>query len=121
MICSRDFYNQSPFNRDTKEQLWMSIVNDSHDSICGCSHGFAHLLSIIFPPEHTDRKLTVEQILRRDYKEKCRSGGLAGDAFGPPETTTGPVSEKEPEERDPDDADIDELLAAATAAEESER
>ncbi len=51
---------------------------------------FAHLLASIFPPGHKDRDLTVNQILNRDYKELCLSGGkeekshgMAGEDAGP--------------------------------------
>ncbi len=53
----------------------MSMIADTHDIHCNCWHPFAHLLASIFPPGHKDRLLTIQEILTRDYKEICRSGG----------------------------------------------
>lgn len=63
------------YNLDTKNQLWCSVIADSHDSTCGCKFPFAHLLATIFPPGHQDRNKTIEEILQRDYREQCLSGG----------------------------------------------
>lgn len=123
MLCSRDFYNKSDYNAETKEQLWMSTLGDTHDLMCKCQHPFAHLLCIIFPIGHQDRNLTINQILLRDYKEKCRSGGLAGDGFGM--ATTIIKEEKdttESQEKDgQEEEDVTDLLAAVAAAEEESR
>lgn len=123
MICSRDFFNRSEYNQETKEQLWTSIIQDAHDSICKCHQTYAHLLSIIFPLGHQDRNLSINQILFRDYREKCRSGGGAGDATGihteeiilPDATKEGGQPEEDTKE------EISELLAAVAAAEGDER
>nr|AEI71762.1 ORF1 [Torque teno midi virus] len=77
-ISSEDFYQATPFNQVTKQQIWMSQIADGHDNICYCNHPFAHLLANIFPPGHKDRDLTINQILERDYREKCLSGGDGG-------------------------------------------
>lgn len=66
----------------------MSIIGDSHDAICGCDQPFAHLLSNIFPIGHTDRNSTINQILWRDFKQLCRSGGDAEKGTGCPETSS---------------------------------
>lgn len=117
MLCSRDFFNKSTYNNETKEQMWMSILSDSHDSICACNFPFAHLLSIIFPPGHTDRDRTINEILVRDFTEKCRGGGLAGDASGnQKETTTeegAATGLKEEKEDSLAGEDVEHLLAAA--------
>ena len=60
----------------------MSILADGHDNICHCPTPFAHLLATIFPPGHQDRNLTINQILERDYKELCLSGGAEGESHG---------------------------------------
>lgn len=123
MLCSRDFFNQSKYNNETKEQLWMSILSDTHESICACNFPFAHLLSIIFPLGHSDRDKTINDILRRDYKEKCLGGGTAGDATTLVPDAAGTVhvpidtKEKDPEE----EGSVTDLLNAVTAAENSER
>ena len=60
----------------------MSVIADTHDAICDCKGPFAHLLASIFPPGHQDRNKTIEEILIRDYKEACHSGGDAGKSGG---------------------------------------
>lgn len=119
MICSKDFFNKSDYNQETKEQLWASIIQDAHDSICRCHQTYAHLLSIIFPLGHQDRNLSINQILLRDYREKCRSGGGAGDATGfLTEKTTIPDATEEKEQQEEDTKEeISDLLAAVAAAE----
>lgn len=57
----------------------MSLITNSHDSICNCWHPFAHLLTNIFPPGHKDRDLTINQIIQRNYKEKCLSSDRGAD------------------------------------------
>lgn len=72
----------------------------------------------MFPPGHQDRKLTIEQILFRDYKEQCLSGGAAEESHGGVSATaTG--KEDTDLKREDGDADADALLAAAV--EELER
>ncbi len=100
----------------------MSQIADSHDSICNCNCPFAHLLASIFPPGHKDRHLTINQILQRDYKEACHSGGDADAAAGYHTDNTlikkegaGEVEENFKEE------DLAEIFAAADAEEEKER
>ncbi len=113
MLCSKDFYNRCKWNSETQEQLWTSIIGDVHESICSCKFPFAHLLSIIFPLGHQDRNKTINQILARDFKEKCLSSGGGDAASGIPtgETTT----EKEDtaaEDIKQEDAAFADLLAA---------
>lgn len=117
-IGAQDFYQETHFNPETKNQIWMSQIADSHDNICFCNFPFAHLLANIFPPGHKDRNLTVNQILARDYKEKCHSGGRedASGGMEDPGFGEGPSTEKEekdPEEEDFPEEEIDGLLAAA--------
>jgi len=81
-LSSNDFFRATPFNNETKTQIWMSILADGHDNICHCPTPFAHLLATIFPPGHQDRNLTINQILERDYKELCLSGGAEGESHG---------------------------------------
>jgi len=119
MLCSKDFFNRSQYNNETKEQMWMSIVGDAHDSICNCQFCFAHLLSCIFPIGHSDRNLTINQILARDYKEKCRSGGAGDAASSFPKTDTTDM----PENTDADAGlkeEDDELANLVAAVEEEE-
>ncbi len=93
----------------------MSIIGDSHDSICKCQHTFAHLLACIFPLGHQDRNLTINQILLRDYREKCLSiGGGDADFGGQKQDTTNTkdIEEKDGQKEEADDADLANLLAA---------
>ncbi|UHS18283.1 MAG: hypothetical protein [Gammatorquevirus sp.] len=121
-VQAKDFYTPTPYNQETKNQIWMSQISDSHDNFCNCHTPFAHLLASIFPVGHQDRNLTINQILLRDYREKCRSGGIEeespGGAVGEKD---GPTKEKTPEEEDLENGDIEELLDAVAAAEEHTR
>ncbi len=101
----------------------MSILSDTHESICSCSFPFAHLLSIIFPLGHSDRNKTINDILRRDYKEKCLGGGTAGDAFTQvPSAAAGAAFVTEKENQDQENSeDVTDLLRAVADAEKQER
>ncbi len=115
MLCSKDFFNKSEYNAETKEQMWLSIIGDSHDSICKCQFCFAHLLACIFPLGHSDRNKTINEILERDYKEKCLSSGggdaaSSGQIRGIKEENT--TEEKDGQIEEEDDADLANLLAA---------
>lgn len=81
-LSAKDFFKPTPYNQDTKNQIWMSQIADSHDNICDCKSPFAHLLASIFPPGHKDRDSTINQILLRDYTELCRSGGAEEEGPG---------------------------------------
>lgn len=99
----------------------MSQIADSHDNICSCWHPFAHLLASIFPPGHQDRELTINQILLRDYKEKCHSGGEGEENHGLA-GGEGADLPTEPKEENTEENNIEDLLfAAAAAAEENKR
>ncbi len=121
-LSAKDFYRKTKYNTDTQNQIWLSIIADSHDSWCDCDHPFAHLLASIFPPGHSDRPQSIDYILARDYTEKCLSGGAdaenSGMAEGDLQGDAKPS--KEDIEKDLPTEEIDALLAAA-AAEESTR
>jgi hypothetical protein len=120
-ISAKDFFIETPYNQDTKNQIWMSQIADSHDNICDCKHPFAHLLASIFPPGHKDRPLSINQILQRDYTEKCLSGGSAGESHGGVGGGgTGTTDIKREDEEDYLEEDLDALFAAAAASEEKE-
>lgn len=117
-ISAKDFFTPTPFNQETKNQIWMSQIADAHDNICHCNHPFAHLLANIFPVGHKDRDLTINQILERDYKERCLSGGederkTGGAASG----TGGGFQGIKDEEEEFQEEEIEDLLTAAAAAE----
>lgn len=113
-LCAKDFFKKTTFNFDTQNQIWMSQLADSHDNFCHCNLPFAHLLASLFPPGHKDRDLTINQILKRDYIELCRSTGNdarsgGGAAAG---TDTKENQDIKEEEESIKDADLTELLAA---------
>ena len=118
-LCSADFFKTTPYNSETKTQIWMSIISDSHDNICNCWHPFAHLLATIFPPGHQDRDLTINQILKRDYQEACRSGGDAERRIGGADCTEKEDTTDIKEEKQPEETIEDALMAAAAAAAEN--
>lgn len=119
-LSHKDFFKPTPYNSDTKNQIWMSQIADSHDNICDCKSPFAHLLASIFPPGHKDRDSTINQILIRDYKETCHFGGEDAESHGLAgggETTGGDIIN--PEERQGEyveDAELTELIRAAEDA-----
>lgn len=120
-LSSTEFFVKTTYNKETLTQLWMSQIADSHDSICKCQSPFAHLLASIFPPGHQDRNLTIEEILQRDYKEACHSGGQEDEKPGGAGTTGGGFKGgrgiEDPEDI-PEDS-LDAMLAAAAAAEDA--
>lgn len=116
-LCSRDFFKKCTYNSDTQTQIWCSQIADSHDNICCCNWPFAHLLASLFPPGHPDRQLTINQILERDYKQLCHSGGAAEKShgmedLGGEENIKQPKEEENPEE-DFEPEEIEEMLIAA--------
>ncbi len=114
-LCAKDFYKSTPFNPETKTQIWMSIIADGHDNICHCPCPFAHLLACIFPPGHSDRDLTINQILERDYIQLCHSGGEEGESHGTADGGGGGIKgiKEESQEEDLPGEEIEKLLAAA--------
>lgn len=115
-LCPADFYHKTKYNLDTLNQIWMSNIADSHDSWCDCPTPFGHLLSSIFPPGHRDRLLTVNQILQRDYNQKCHSGGAEEESpgMGPSggDGDADNIKQEEEEENIPGE-EIENLIAAA--------
>lgn len=116
MLSHKDFASKTKYNIDTQNQIWMSNIADSHDCWCDCPTPFAHLLSSIFPPGHRDRNKTIEEILIRDYKEKCRSGGEEGENHGMADSGAGgELQDIKDEEGEFQGEEIEKLLAAADA------
>lgn len=113
-------FKPTEYNNDTKQQLWMSIFADAHDSICNCPTPFAHALDCMFPEGHRDRKLTVEQIITRDTA-LWHSGGTEdkNPGLGGGEEEQQKDTEDQPEEEEKDsleDVEIEQLIAAADDA-----
>ncbi len=109
------FFTPTPFNNETKNQMWMSMIADGHDICCGCTQPFAHLLDSIFPEGHTDRDKTIAYIIKRDYS-LCHSGGTEEESHGIPigGSAANLLHTKEEENKDTDVEDA--LMAAAAAA-----
>ncbi len=112
------FIVPTSYNNETKNQMWMSMLADSHDIWCKCEAPFAHLLDSIFPEGHKDKDLTVRQIINRDYKA-CLSGGDAAANHGMEDGDT-QLIKGDIKEEDFHEEDIDTLLAAAAADAEEE-
>lgn len=112
-------YKPTKYNKDTKNQLWMSAIGDMHDAFCGCNIPFAHLLDNIFPEGHTDRNNTIQEIITRD--KKCLSGGDEEREIGMATGTD--IGEKEglkkEEEGEEDLADEDMLQGLIDAGEDA--
>lgn len=112
------FFKPTEYNGDTKQQLWLSLIGDSHDIYCGCNLPFAHLLNCIFPLGHADRNLTVHQIITRDIQQ-CPGGGAEEEDGGLPlgASAANLATLKQEEGDGTEDIGVEELLAAAAAAE----
>lgn len=107
------FLKKSNYNNETKNQLWLSSVGDTHDMFCGCDQPFAHILDCIFPPGHIDRHKTVDSIIKRD-RQQCHSGGEDEEDHGIPLGGSAATERKEPEDIK-EEEDVDHLFAAAAA------
>lgn len=117
-LSAKDFSKETHFNLETKNQLWLSMLADGHDCWCNCNTPFAHLLASIFPVGHRDRLLTIEQILSRDYRELCLSGGAVAEDIGTvPTTENGVEKENIKKEESLPEEDIEGLLSAVEDAE----
>lgn len=117
-----NFFRKTTFNQATLEQLWLSQINDTHDSICNCTRPFIHLLALLFTEEHKDRHLTIHNIITREFNQhKCLFGGDADKNIGMA-IAAGISGEEKPTEEKEDltEEDIEELIAATDAAEEEE-
>lgn len=95
----------------------MSQIADSHDNWCNCDHPFAHILASIFPPGHRDRSRTINQILERDFREQCLSGGAVAENSGLAAEDIGQglenTEKEDQKEEDLPRDELEELLAAA--------
>ena len=117
-LTAKDFYRPTTYNPETLNQIWMSEISDSHDIWCNCNGPFAHLLASIFPPGHQDRDLTINQILKRDYKQQCHSGGDGGESHGMAggEGADSKNIKAEEEEEELPGEELEDLLAAVEGA-----
>lgn len=120
-ISSKDFYKNCTYNFETKNQIWCTQIADAHDNFCGCERPYAHLLASIFPPEHKDRILTINEILTRDYTSLCLSSGDAEESHGLAGGDGKRKLIKEEEKTTEEEKELDGLLAAAVDAAEGTR
>lgn len=118
-----NFFRESPFNPETKHQLWLSGITDFHDTFCGCTQPYIHLLSILYTEEHKDRHLTIHQIVSRGFREqKCLFGGQEETNIG---MAIAALKEEDGTQKGDaeglTDENIEELIAATDAAEEDDQ
>ncbi len=115
------FYRFCPYNYETKQQLWLSQLTDSHDIFCGCTEPIAHLLSLLFEPNHKDYNKTIKEVVETRFKQlQCHFGG-AEEKSGGGEVKEDPSTKEEEKEKptkeDFTEIDIEDLLAAVDAGE----
>lgn len=112
------FFKPTPYNNETKNQMWMSMIADGHDICCSCPTPFAHLLDSIFPDGHSDRNKTIAEIIDRDY-QLCHSGGEEETNLGMAAGTSAAtlLAEREEEGTHTKEENIEELIAAVEDAE----
>ncbi len=117
-LCSADFFKPTHYNPDTRNQLWMSVIADCHDSICNCWHPFAHLLASIFLLVIRTVILQFNKYLKEISKKHAILGGAGGEshgmADGGDEDFRGIKEERE--EEDLPEEEIEGLLAAVEGA-----
>lgn len=108
------FFEPPNYNLEGRQQLWIDGIFTSHDTWCGCHHPLAHLLDSLLPPDHKDRKTTVDELINRSYKTKWHTS--SGDAETATTTQEGDGEENIDQEELENvfgDAAIEDLLAAA--------
>lgn len=115
------FYRRTPYNKETQEQIWQTVVSDAHDSFCGCCQPLAHLLELLIPEDHKYRHWTIHQVIQRELQEnKCLFGGKeekdGGEAGEGPSTKETNIQTKE-EKEDLTEEAIEELISAVDDAE----
>nr|UHS18291.1 MAG: hypothetical protein [Gammatorquevirus sp.] len=115
------FFQPPLYNHIGRNQLWIDACIFAHDCWCGCNHPIAHFIDSVLPSGHKDRDLTINEILSRDLKETCPSGGTVaksgGDAAAFATEEENQISNAELEEIFTEDA-INELLDAAAKDEQ---
>lgn len=120
MSSPLSFFRQNPYNSETREHLWSSVIVDCHDSFCGCTSPISHWLSIIFPEGHKDRYLTVNEIIHRElHNQQCLFGGEEDKNGGEAGADNG-TDQKENIKEEEDlftEENIEDLLHAAENAE----
>lgn len=111
------FFKKTTYNKETLNQLWMSIIADSHDICCKCFTPFAHILDSIFPEGHQDRNKTVAEIIERDF-QACHSGGGDVESHGlaDGEEKDLPTEKENQEEGYIGDEELEQLVAVAEDA-----
>ncbi len=120
MTTPLEFYRPTPYNSETKHQIWTTIFSDAHDEFCGCTEPTAHYLSILIPEDHPARHQSIDTFIKNCYKrQKCLFGGKeeANGGEAATEPTTKESLHLNQEKEDFADINPEELLAIATDAE----
>lgn len=121
MTTHLKFYRATPYSAETKQQIWSTIVTDAHDLHCGCTEPISHLINDLIPPDHPDRKLTIDQLVKKNFRRQlCLFGGKEekdGGEAGEGPSTEDATKQKEEKLEDLTDEGIEELIAAADDAE----
>lgn len=116
-----NFYRTTPYNKETKEQIWGTIFTDAHDLHCGCTEPTAHILNNLIPPDHPSRHQTIDNYIFNCFRRQlCLFGGKEEKSTGEASTVPGTKENTTLTEEKEEYVDIntEDLLAAAAAAEE---
>lgn len=115
------FYRPTPYSAETKQQIWSTIITDAHDMHCGCTEPISHLINDLIPPDHPDRHLTVDQLIKKNYRRQiCLFGGTEEKDGGEADADHTTEKDTKQKEEDPEgltEQNIEELIAATDDAE----
>lgn len=121
MTTHLKFYRPTPYSAETKQQIWSTIITDAHDMHCGCTEPISHLINDLIPPDHPDRHITIDQLVRKNHRRQlCLFGGKEekdGGEADADHSTKDATTQKEEKLEDLTDEGIEELIAAADDAE----
>lgn len=121
MTTKPEFYRPTPYNKETKQQIWSTIFTDAHDLHCGCTEPAAHFLNELIPPDHPQRHTSIDSFINNCYRRQiCLfTGGKEEKDSGEAKedhTTKGDGKPTEEKEDTYADINIEDLLAAAADA-----
>ncbi len=88
------FFRPTPYTPETKQQIWATILTDSHDLHCGCTEPISHMLHELIPPDSKYRHWTIDQFIKYTHKRQlCLfTGGTEEKGIG--EAVAGPSTER---------------------------
>ena len=115
------FYRPTPYAPETKQQIWSTILTDSHDLFCGCTEPISHMLHELIPPDSKYRHWTIDQFINNNFKrQQCLFGGVdekgGGEAAADPTTGENTTPKEEGGEDLFTEENLKELIDAADAA-----